>query len=196
MRLNFLSESLNQTKSICHQHLETEAKWSIRGHLEYEGLRAQLRWLGAESKGLHKEINHIFDNISGQLEKDGKILRLRFVNNATKAVLTLKTKAKLTGHIKERPEAEIEVENGHVMQCILEELGFSITTEYFKTRETWLIEDAEVMLDELPFGHYCEIEGSKPTILKLAKALTLSLDDCETRDYPTMMREYIRNQDT
>lgn len=59
-------------------------------------------------------------------------------------------------------------------------------------QEIYKFNDTKIMLDELPFGLYCEIEGSRKAIRELTKVLQLNLRKCEARDYPTFMKEHIK----
>lgn len=183
---------MKQGARIKTQPFEIEAKWRLRDSIEQNRLRGLLKKLGGLSKGWCSEINRLFDNPIGQLEREGKVLRLRFMNNETRALLTLKSHAKYNNGIKQCSELELEVTNGHAIELILAELGFSTTLEYLKIRETWQFNNTEIMFDKLSFGYFCEIEGPYNTIKEVSEVLGLDLEKCETRNYPTLMREYNR----
>ena len=57
---------------------------------------------------------------------------------------------------------------------------------YEKRRETWSLAGAEVVIDELPFGLFVEIEGDEPDILKAEKLLGLDSDGGVQEPYPTL----------
>ncbi len=42
---------------------------------------------------------------------------------------------------------------------IIEKLGYPLAIVYEKHRKAWHFGNVEVVLDELPFGYYMEIEG-------------------------------------
>ena len=113
----------------------------------------------------------------------------RFAGRRT-ALLTWKG-APIASRFKERVEYEVEVSDPDQLSAILGRLGFRTRTEYPKRRESFLIDGAKVALDELPFGHYCEIEGNHESITHVADRLGLSLAATESRGYAALMRAYI-----
>lgn len=175
-------------------HLEIEGKWHLQNLTERDNLKKLLKKLGGRLMGSHDEINRLFDDATAKNERSGIVLRLRFINGGTRALLTFKGQVRCYEGVKERIEQELEANDGLVMEQIFRGLGFSMTIEYPKTRETWQFANAKVMLDELPFGYYCEIEGSPATIKEVADALGLDFDKRESRDYPTLMLEYHQSQ--
>ena len=54
---------------------------------------------------------------------------------------------------------EVEIDDFKSGRKILEALGYTVTALYEKYRETYQIDHNQVMLDELPFGCFVEIEG-------------------------------------
>jgi adenylate cyclase class 2 len=56
---------------------------------------------------------------------------------------------------------------------ILEHLGFEAQQVYEKYRETFALDDVEVVLDELPYGNFVELEGSEEGIRAAAGKLDL-----------------------
>ncbi len=99
------------------------------------------------------ERNLRFDTPDRELAGKKHVLRLRQDNRAT---LTFK---RHRGQVETREEFEVEIDDFEGGRKILEALGYTVTTLYEKYRETYQIDLIQVMLDELPFGCFVEIEG-------------------------------------
>ena len=63
-----------------------------------------------------------------------------------------------------RFEAEVVVSDFETMDVILRRLGYVVSLIYEKYRATYTLGDAEIVLDELPYGNFTEIEADEPTI--------------------------------
>ncbi len=114
------------------------------------------------------ERNLRFDTNDGRLVQSQIVLRLRQDSRAT---LTYKEPQE---RHEVRLEYEVEVDDFDRMREILDALGYKIIFMYEKYRETFTIESSEVMLDELPFGNFAEIEGPDiKQIASLAERLNL-----------------------
>jgi len=131
--------------------MEIEAKFYLT-HLE--DIRKRLIAHGALLKiDRLFERNLRFDTPDRELAGKKHVLRLRQDNRAT---LTFK---RPRGQVETREEFEIEIDDFESGRKILEALGYTVTTLYEKYRETYQIDSIQVMLDELPFGCFVEIEG-------------------------------------
>ena len=131
--------------------MEIEAKFYLR-HLE--DIRKRVIAHGALLKTDRLfERNLRFDTPDRELAGKKHVLRLRQDNRAT---LTFK---RPRGQVETREEFEIEIDDFESGRKILEALGYTVTTLYEKYRETYQIDFIQVMLDELPFGCFVEIEG-------------------------------------
>ncbi len=131
--------------------MEIEVKFYLR-HLE--DIRKRLIAQGALLKTDRLlERNLRFDTPDRELAVKKQVLRLRQDNRAT---LTFK---RPQGQVETRDEFEIEIDDFESGRKILEALGYTVTTLYEKYRETYQIDLIQVMLDELPFGCFVEIEG-------------------------------------
>jgi adenylate cyclase class 2 len=115
------------------------------------------------------EINLRFDNASNDLQREFKVLRLR---KDTEAKFTFKgpNLENLDGVLRRR-ELEFSVGNFDTAKEFLEALGFRAVAFYEKFRATFDLNGAHVMLDELPFGNFVEIEGDDTDILRQNAAL-------------------------
>lgn len=116
------------------------------------------------------ERNIRYDSADGTLTAAGVVLRLR-QDEAVK--LTYKADASVERGIVSRFEAEVEVDDFDAMDVILRRLGYVAALVYEKYRTTYELEGAELVLDELPFGSFTEIEGDAATIERVVEALGL-----------------------
>lgn len=139
---------------------------------------AEVRWaLQTAGAKLVKERvferNLRYDSADGGLIASGEVLRLR-QDAAVK--LTYKSDASVESGIVSRLEAEVIVGDFATMDLILRRLGFRVALVYEKYRTTYELLGAEVVLDELPFGNFTEIEGDARTIERVVAEL--GLDGC------------------
>lgn len=141
-----------------------------------------LKEIGAKFHGEDFEENVIF--LGGVLNEKPAILRLRRTDHTT--TLTYKEGVQNEFDVKQRIEYETKVEDFANSEKIIESLGFSRSLIYEKRRRTWQFRDVEIVLDELPFGLFMEIEGSI-TAIKEAEML-LGIEDFETEHetYPRL----------
>lgn len=114
------------------------------------------------------ERNLRFSDVQGHLWERGAVLRLR---QDTRARLTYKEGSDATAPgrsndsgIRSRFEAEVEVSDFAAMETILARLGFLPYMTYEKYRTTYTFMGAEIVLDELPYGNFVEIESDEATI--------------------------------
>jgi len=133
---------------------ETEAKFYVL-HLDkviarLEDFHAQL----VQSRVL--ETNLRFDLPDGSLTYQGRVLRLR---QDTRARLTYKGAGQNRGGVLDRQEIEFIVEDGAKARQFLEALGYQKSMYYEKYRATYELDHALIMVDELPYGNFVEIEG-------------------------------------
>lgn len=118
------------------------------------------------------EDNTLYDDRSGNLEREGRVLRLRRVDG--RAVLTYKEpRPDLTGEtgMKVARELECEVGRDEALAAILEGLGFAPNYRYQKYREVFALDDLVVTIDETPIGMFVELEGSVEGIRAAAARL-------------------------
>ena len=73
-----------------------------------------------------------------------------------------------------RFEAEVEVSDYDAMALILERLGYHPFLIYEKYRTTYHHNDTEIVLDEMPYGNFVEVEGQPAAIEQTLTALGLS----------------------
>ena len=141
---------------------ETEAKFYVQNlrkiELRLQELKAQL-----VQPRIH-EINLRFDNANSDLRNTSRVLRLR---QDEKARFTFKgPSVEGEGGILSRREIEFVVEDFETAKQFLEALGFEIVVFYEKFRATYELNDVHVMLDELPYGAFVEIEGASVKVIR------------------------------
>jgi adenylate cyclase class 2 len=135
------------------------------------------------------ERNLRFDTNDSLLSAEKKVLRLRQDNIAT---LTYK----FSKSIEERVEIEIEVDDFRTTRALLEALGFKVVFTYEKYREIFLLDTVHIMLDELPFGHFMEIEGpSLKMVKKAAIAIGMQWDSRIKQSYMELFDVLVQNLD-
>lgn len=120
------------------------------------------------------ERNVRYDTPDAALRARAAILRLR---QDTRVRLTYKDEAlpDESAQIgKRRFEAETEVADFDAMQTIIRKLGYQPTQVYEKYRTTYTYADAEITLDEMPFGNFVEIEGTDNAIRTVMNRFGLS----------------------
>lgn len=122
------------------------------------------------------------------MDERGATLRLRKIGDYT--VLTYKEKIKSGSGPKHKIEYETTVSDVWAMERIIERLGYKLTAVYEKRRKYWRLDDVEVVLDELPFGNFMEIEGTVETIASAEMKLGLKEAEHEPRGYPRLTIKY------
>lgn len=165
-------------------HLEIEVKFLAPDLSE---IRERLVEVGAQlAKPRVYEYNIRYDNAWGGLLRKGILLRLRQDEIAR---LTYKgiPKGEIQSEAKVREELEIEVGDFDTTAAILERVGFEQVQVYEKYRETFALDEVEVVLDEMPFGSFVELEGEEQKIREAADLLQLDWDNRILDNYLALM---------
>lgn len=161
--------------------LEIEKKYRINEE-QKNFVLAALHEFGAEFQGEDAEENTIYGG--DVLDEKSAILRIRKTQDKT--LLTFKQRVENAFDVKQQIEHESEFADLEGLRKILDSLGFKPRLVYEKRRKTWKFRSVEIVVDELPFGLYMEIEGSV-TEIKEAEML-LDIEDFETEHetYPRL----------
>jgi adenylate cyclase class 2 len=147
---------------------ETEVKLYVP-HLEW--VQVQLERSGAKLTAPRVyERNVRYENAAKSLTANGIVVRLR---QDTRARLTYKEGGSAQDGIVSRTELEVEVSDFDTMQTILDKLGYHPHLVYEKYRTTYELDGAEIVLDEMPYGNFVEIEGESAQIEKVVQRLGL-----------------------
>jgi adenylate cyclase, class 2 len=129
------------------------------------------------------EYNTLYDFPAHTLRQRGEMLRLR--KYGKKWILTHKAKGS-TGRHKTRVETETAVQDGNVVDKLLQALGLRPSFVYEKYRAEWSDGRGHVVLDETPIGNIGEIEGSPRWIDSTARKLGISQKNYITDTYAPM----------
>ena len=126
-------------------------------HASLDDLRQRLEKAGAEQvKERVYEWNMRYNKASGAFAEEGYVLRLR---RDTDVRLTYKGPSTTERGIVDREELEVEVSDYETMHTMLLKLGFVEHMIYEKYRTTYELNQTEIVLDEMPFGNFIEVEG-------------------------------------
>lgn len=153
---------------------EIEVKFYVR---DLEAIAARLEILDARllRPRLH-EVNLRYDRPDGSLARERRLLRLRRSDDLR---LTYKGPGSIVEGAMSRQEIEFSVGDFEAARQFLEALDYQIIVMYEKYRTTYEMKTSEVsedfgsletliMLDELPFGNFVEIEGESPAAIRAA----------------------------
>lgn len=165
--------------------IETEKKYRLTKN-QQEQVRLRLVELGARRISEEFEENTIY--VGAGLEAGSKILRLRRVGDRAK--LTFKQRLSSSSPIKRQREEETSVANPEAMSAILEAVGFTAALVYEKRRETWILAETEIVIDELPFGLFMEVEGKESEIEAIEGKLAIKEFAPEGSTYPQLTLEH------
>jgi adenylate cyclase class 2 len=158
---------------------EIEAKFSVS---DLEKIRRSILNLGGKvSIPKHLEHNRYFDTPDRALKAGRQILRIR---SGSQIHMTYKRQA---GTFESRTEIELALDSVDNALAMLQALGYELILKYSKERETCELHGAQIMLDELPFGRFVEIEGpSLDSVRDVASSLGLDWQKRESRGYFTL----------
>jgi adenylyl cyclase CyaB, putative len=164
---------------------ETEAKFYVR---DLGRIRKSLESLDAQVvQPRILEMNLRFDLPEASLRAQGRVLRLR---RDTEARLTYKGGNKNTRGVLSREEIEFVVEDFEKAKKFLEALGYQQIFYYEKYRTTYELDKNLIMLDELPYGTFVEIEGNaEETIRALSEKLDLDWETAIERSYSALFED-------
>ena len=149
------------------------------------------RLLGAEAV-LHKarvyERNVRLDTADQALLKKWQLLRVR-QDTAVRVTFKAPTAADVESEAKVREELEIEVDDFDRAVLIFQRLGFAPVQVYEKYRETFQLGSVEIVLDEMPYGNFLELEGSEGEIKTAVTTLGLDWSKRLTTNYLAIMAQ-------
>ena len=175
---------------------EIEAKMKIDG---FDRVREALKKVGAKRVGSVLETNTFFDSPERSLVAKDSGLRLRRKRDDDSGkeefIITVKGPQQ-SGELKNRPEAEVVVEDGDDAKAVLAALGYSPTLEFEKRRESWKVDQCKVELDELPvLGKFVEIEGpDEKAVMGVRERLGMKDEPLIRTGYATMLAKYLKEK--
>lgn len=152
-------------------YLEVEAKLWVKN---LELVESRLAALGAQSSHARQfERNVRYEDAARTLTPGGIVLRLRQDDRVRLTYKGLALERAREGQ-QARFEAEVTVNDFETMDLILKRLGFSPYMLYEKYRTTYKLNGVEIVLDEMPYGRFVEIEGDPDSIEQTIEALGLA----------------------
>ena len=167
---------------------EIEAKFYVR---DLKKIESRIQQLGARLIQLRVlETNLRFDLPDGGLRSRGQVLRLR---RDTEAKLTYKGSSTNEQGVSNRTEIEFTVGDFKQAKLFLEALGYQEILQYDKYRTTYEFQNCHMMLDELPYGNFVEIEGEDAdSIRAAAEKLKLEMQAAISESYSVLFERIRR----
>jgi adenylate cyclase class 2 len=170
---------------------EIETKLYIRSLPKLERRLQEMRARLIQPRVL--EINRRFDLPDRSLKSAGQVLRIR---QDAQGRLTYKGRGRSDAGVLSRDELEVTVSDAETAQRILEALGFVQSAVYEKYRRVYELERCHIMLDELPYGDFVEIEGPEESSIRaIAGRLDLRIERAVERSYLGIFEDYCRGRD-
>lgn len=167
-------------------NLEVEVKFFVP---DLAAVRERLLELGAKMvRPRVFERNVRFDTEDEALLAEWKLLRLR---QDTAVTLTFKgdPQEAVASEARVREELEVVVSDFDTMALILTRLGFAPVQSYEKYREAFAWEEVEVVLDELPYGNFVELEGEDEALKTAVSQLGLNWEKRILSNYLSLMQQ-------
>ncbi|HKO98330.1 MAG TPA: class IV adenylate cyclase [Pyrinomonadaceae bacterium] len=161
--------------------VEIEKKYRLTQR-QRQQILSRLPAIGANREAEDFEENTLYTGETIDVEQC--VLRLRRVGG--KGTLTYKERSRVHTDIKHQEEDETSVGDPEAMASILDALGFTPILIYEKRRETWKLGETEIVIDELPFGLFMEIEGDEHAIREVEGELAIKGLKSELSSYPRL----------
>ena len=109
------------------------------------------------------ERNVRYENADKSFSTNGIVLRLRRDDNVRLTYKSSLDEGSIENGIHRRFEAEVTISDFDTMDTILRHLSFTLYMVYEKYRTTYKLNQAEIVLDEMPYGQFVEIEAPDET---------------------------------
>jgi adenylate cyclase, class 2 len=171
--------------------VETEVKFLVHN---LKNIEMRLISLGAQLiQPRIYEKNLRFDLPDKSLRRKFQVLRLR---QDEKAIITFKGPGSSEDGIRMREELEVVVSDFDMARAIFEGLGYQVILLYEKYRATYALGENFIMLDEMPYGYFVEIEGQGSTdIFGLSEKLGLDKAAASSESYQSLFERARSNLD-
>ncbi len=168
--------------------LEIEKKYRLSDERR-DLIVASLKAAGAVFEREDEEENTIYNG--NVLAETGAIVRIR--RTATHSVLTYKRRIEGLSAVKRQIEYETEISDPDAADKIVRGLSLTPRLVYEKRRRIWKFRKVEVVIDELPFGLFMEIEGSVSSIKEVEMLLDIEDLEAELDTYPRLTERLGKN---
>lgn len=154
-----------------HDYIETEIKFYVPDLQQIEANLIQVGAVCTKPRILEKNVR--YDLPDQQLTNARRVLRLR-----QDTQIRLSYKEPLERFPAEaflsRVEVETVVNDFDAMDSILRHLGYVPYMTYEKYRTTYELAGGEIVLDEMPYGNFVEVEGKADQIKQIIHQAGLS----------------------
>lgn len=165
--------------------IEIEKKYRLTT-AQRRSIEKRMRGMDLKPRPVEFEENTIYRG--NDLKFGSRALRLRRVNG--QAILTFKLRLPTRSSIKHQEENETSVGDADAMTAILKSLGFEPALVYEKRRTRWSIGKAKVLIDELPFGLFMEIEAGEREIGRVEKLIGAEDIPAVQETYPALTAKF------
>jgi len=165
--------------------IEIEKKYRLTA-AQRRAVEKRMRGIGLKPRPIEIEENTIYRG--HDLKLGSRALRLRRVNG--QGVLTLKRRLPTESAIKHQEENETGVLDPDALHAIVVGLGFAPAVVYEKRRTTWHVGKAKVVIDELPFGLFMEIEASEKEISRVETLIGAQEFPAVQETYPSLTAKF------
>lgn len=158
-----------------NDYIESEVKLYVPDLAQVEANLLKIGAICTKPRILEKNIR--YDLPDGSLTQEKRILRLRQdteIRLTYKEPLADEDQPDQEGNISSRVEVETVIQDIDAMDLILRHLGYHSYMVYEKYRTTYELEGGEIVLDEMPYGNFVEIESSPEHIKHLIQLVGLS----------------------
>lgn len=169
--------------------IEIEKKYRLT-KTQRRSIEKRLRQMSITPGEVEFEENSIYRG--GRLDLGGCALRLRRVNG--RAILTFKQRFSSKSPIKYQQEEETRVDDAGAVHAILTALGYRLGLVYEKRRVSWNVGKAKLVIDELPFGLFMEIEASEKLITQVEKKVGADKLPAVMDTYPSLTAKFGKNR--
>lgn len=132
------------------------------------------------------ERNVRYENADKSLSGQDIVLRLR-QDDRVRLTYKAPLAERRVDSITEKFEAEVTVSDFDTMDVILGRLGYTPYLIYEKYRTTYRYDELEIVLDELPYGNFIEIEGDSERIGEMRARLGLGDAPAFTDSYVDLL---------
>ena len=166
---------------MVEEQRETEVKFCVFNLPRIEVSLRELRAHLFASRTF--EVNLRFDMPNGDLTRAGRVLRLR---KDDRVRLTYKDNSQQIEGALSRREIEFVANDFDSAKQFIEALGYEVVFIYEKYRMTFEYEGSHIMLDELPYGSFVEIEGELEMLRPIAEELHFDWSKAIPASYHTL----------
>lgn len=166
------------------EQLEVEVKFFINDLARIRDLLLEIGGQQVTPRIFERNIR--FDTAEDSLMHQGKLLRLR-QDKAVRLTYKGELEEAIDSEVRVREELEIFLDDFDTAAAILEKVGLEPRQTYEKYRETFHLGSVEVVLDEMPFGNFVELEGGALAIRDVADSLYLDWNHRILSNYLALM---------